>query len=83
MCFDVYLFTMDNNVSLKTFFGKLSERLRCKVTFTTIASNLSDDDNGQWDLLFCLKGQYHGRSMGDIMIFGQNSLNLNFEHCVN
>ena len=30
-----------------------------------------------------LKGQYHGRSMGDIMIFGQNSLNLNFEHCVN
>ena len=22
-----------------------------------------------------LKGQYHGRSMGDIMIFGQNSLN--------
>ena len=21
--------------------------------------------------------------MGDIMIFGQNSLNLNFEHCVN
>ena len=30
-----------------------------------------------------LKGQYHGRSIGDIMIFGQNSLNLNFEHCVN
>ena len=30
---------------------------------------------------FCLKGQYHGRSMGDIMIFGQNSLTLNFEHC--
>ena len=29
-----------------------------------------------------LKGQYHGRSMGDIMIFGQNSLTLNFEHCV-
>ena len=29
------------------------------------------------------KGQYHGRSMGDIMIFGQNSLNLNFKHCVN
>ena len=29
-----------------------------------------------------LKRQYHGRSMGD-MIFGQNSLNLNFEHCVN
>ena len=26
-----------------------------------------------------LKGQYHGR----IVIFGQNSLNLNFEHCVN
>ena len=30
-----------------------------------------------------LKGQYHGRSIGDIMIFGQNSLNLKFEHCVN
>ena len=30
-----------------------------------------------------LKGQYHGRSMGDIMIFGHNSLNLNFEHYVN
>ena len=30
-----------------------------------------------------LKGQYYGGSMGDIMIFGQNSLNLNFEHCVN
>ena len=30
-----------------------------------------------------VKGQYHGKSMGDIMIFGQNSLNLNFEHCVN
>ena len=30
-----------------------------------------------------LKGQYHGRSIGDIMIFGQNSLNLNFQHCVN
>ena len=30
-----------------------------------------------------LKGQYHERSMGDIMIFGRNSLNLNFEHCVN
>ena len=29
-----------------------------------------------------LKGQYHGRSMGDIMIFGQNSLTLNFEHSV-
>ena len=29
------------------------------------------------------KGKYHGRSMGDIMIFGQNSLNLNFIHCVN
>ena len=25
----------------------------------------------------------HERSMGDIIIFGQNSLNLNFEHCVN
>ena len=24
-----------------------------------------------------------GSIMGDIMIFGQNSLNLNFEHCVN
>ena len=33
--------------------------------------------------LYHLKGQYHGKSMGDIMIFGQNSLNLNFEHCVN
>ena len=24
-----------------------------------------------------------GAVLGDIMIFGQNSLNLNFEHCVN
>ena len=27
---------------------------------------------------FCQRGSI----MGDIMIFGQNSLNLNFEHCV-
>ena len=32
--------------------------------------------------LAALKGQYHGGSMGDVMIFGQNSLTLNFEHCV-
>ena len=30
------------------------------------------------------KGRYErGSVMGDITIFGQNSLNLNFEHCVN
>ena len=30
-----------------------------------------------------LKGQYHGKSVGVIMIFGQNSLNLNFERHLN
>ena len=50
--------------------------LKCVWKFWTVYSGPSEK------LQHALKGQYHGRSMGEIMIFGQNSLNLNFEHCV-
>ena len=66
-----------SNSGLRTFHGSTTHLWNCPDDNLKTAIN----ENSFKKQLF--KKFLRGSVMGDITIFGQNSLNLNFEHCVN